>query len=125
MENRKEINSFFDLEVWQLAHKLVLDVYKAVENFPKKEEYKLTSQLLRAVVSVPTNIAEGKGRNTLKDYIHFLIIARGSLEETKYLIYLSKDLGYIDEQEYCTLQEQLNLIGKKLNSLINSLKSKN
>ena len=119
------INSFFDLEVWQLAHKLVLDVYKAVENFPKKEEYKLTSQLLRAVVSVPTNIAEGKGRNTLKDYIHFLIIARGSLEETKYLIYLSKDLGYIDEQEYCTLQEQLNLIGKKLNSLINSLKSKN
>jgi len=121
----KMINSFFDLEVWQLAHKLVLDVYKAVENFPKKEEYKLTSQLLRAVVSVPTNIAEGKGRNTLKDYIHFLIIARGSLEETKYLIYLSKDLGYIDEQEYCTLQEQLNLIGKKLNSLINSLKSKN
>jgi len=121
----KMINSFFDLEVWQLAHKLVLDVYKAVENFPKKEEYKLTSQLLRAVVSVPTNIAEGKGRNTLKDYIHFLIIARGSLEETKYLLYLSKDLGYIDEQEYCTLQEQLNLIGKKLNSLINSLKSKN
>ena len=121
----KMINSFFDLEVWQLAHKLVLDVYKAVENFPKKEEYKLTSQLLRAVVSVPTNIAEGKGRNTLKDYIHFLIIARGSLEETKYLIYLSKDLGYIDEQEYCTLQEQLNLVGKKLNSLINSLKSKN
>lgn len=121
----KKINSFFDLEVWQLAHKLVLDVYKVVEKFPKKEEYRLTSQLLRAVVSIPTNIAEGKGRNTLKDYIHFLIIARGSLEETKYLLYLSKDLGYIDEQEYCTLQEQFNLIGKKLNSLINSLKSKN
>ena len=121
----KKINSFFDLEVWQLAHKLVLDFYKAAENFPKKEEYRLTSQLLRAVVSIPTNIAEGKGRNTLKDYIHFLIIARGSLEETKYLLYLSKDLGYIDEQVYCTLQEQLNLIGKKLNSLINALKSKN
>ena len=120
-----KVNSFFDLEVWQLAHKLVLDVYKVVENFPKIEEYRLTSQLLRAVVSIPTNIAEGKGRNTLKDYIHFLTIARGSLEETKYLLYLSKDLCYIDEQEYYTLQEQHSLIGKKLNSLINSLKSKN
>ena len=125
MENRKEINSFFDLEVWQLAHKLVLDVYKAVENFPKKEEYKLASQLLRAVVSVPTNIAEGKGRSTLKDYIHFLVIARGSLEETKYLLYLSKDLNYINIDVYENLNSQSNLIGKKLNALIGALKTKN
>ena len=121
----KMINSFFDLEVWQLAHKLVLDVYKAVENFPKKEEYRLISQLLRAVVSIPTNIAEGKGRNTLKDYIHFLIIARGSLEETKYLLYLSKDLNYINIDFYENLNSQSNLIGKKLNALIGSLTPKN
>lgn len=120
-----KVNSFFDLEVWQLSHNLVLEVYKAVDYFPKKEEYRLTSQLIRAVISIPTNIAEGKGRNTLNDYVHFLIISRGSLEETKYLIYLAKDLNFIEESKYAELNEKLNLIGKKLNALINSLKSKN
>ena len=121
----KKINSFFDLEVWQLSHKLVLDVYNIVGNFPKKEEFRLTSQLIRAVTSIPTNITEGKGRNTLKYYIHFLIIARGSLEETKYLLYLSKDLNYINLDAYENLNLKSNLIGKKLNSLINALKNKN
>ena len=123
MEEIKQIKSFRDLEVWQLAHSFVLEVYKITEKFPKNEEYRITSQLLRAVVSIPTNIAEGKGRQTLKDYIHFLIIARGSLEETKYLIFLSKELSFIGEEKYFELEETLNTIGKKLNNLINSLKS--
>ena len=123
MEEIKQIKSFRDLEVWQLAHSFVLEVYKITEKFPKNEEYRITSQLLRAVVSIPTNIAEGKGRQTLKDYIHFLIIARGSLEETKYLLFLSKELSFIGEEKYFELEETLNTIGKKLNNLINSLKS--
>lgn len=118
----QKVNSFKDLEVWQLSHQLVLDVYKLIEEFPKQEEYRLTSQLVRAVISIPTNIAEGKGRSTIKDYLHFLIIARGSLEETKYLVLLSKDLNYVNTDKYTKLDEQLNLIGKKLNALINALR---
>jgi len=118
----QKVNSFKDLEVWQLSHQLVLDVYKLIEEFPKQEEYRLTSQLVRAVISIPTNIAEGKGRSTVKEYLHFLIIARGSLEETKYLVLLSKDLNYVNTDKYTKLDEQLNLIGKKLNALINALR---
>ncbi len=118
----QKVNSFKDLEVWQLSHQLVLDVYKLIEEFPKQEEYRLTSQLVRAVISIPTNIAEGKGRSTVKEYLHFLIIARGSLEETKYLILLSKDLNYVNTDKYTKLDDQMNLIGKKLNTLINALR---
>lgn len=123
MKISQKVNSFKDLEVWQLSHQLVLDVYKLIEVFPKQEEYRLTAQLIRAVISIPTNIAEGKGRSTIKDYLHFLIIARGSLEETKYLILLSKDLHYVTTEKFSKLDDQLNLIGKKLNALINSLKN--
>jgi len=77
MSNTK-IKSFQDLEIWQLAHKLVLDIYSLVEKFPKKEEFRLTSQLIRAAISIPANIAEGMGRYSTKEFIHYLIIARGS-----------------------------------------------
>ncbi|NTW33902.1 MAG: four helix bundle protein [Bacteroidetes bacterium] len=120
-----KINSFKDLEVWKYAHELVKLIYKYAETFPKAEEYRITSQLLRAVVSIPTNIAEGTGRFSKKDYIHFLIIARGSLEEVKYLVILCADLGYISPEKTSNVETDMNKIGRMLNGLINSLRKTN
>jgi len=117
-----KINSFKDLEVWKYSHELVKLIYKLTETFPKSEEYRITNQLLRAVVSVPTNIAEGTGRFTKKDYIHFLIIARGSIEEVKYLLILCSDLGYISSEQINNVETEMNRIGKMLNGLISSLR---
>lgn len=71
-----KINSFHDLEIWKLSYQLVLDIYKISEAFPKKEDYRLTSQLVRVVTSIPANIAEGMGRHTRKELINFLVVAR-------------------------------------------------
>jgi four helix bundle protein len=117
-----QIKSFEDLLVWQKAHKIVLSIYKLLEKFPKEEKYRIIDQLVRAVISIPTNISEGFGRYTSRDYIHFLIISRGSLSEVKYLILLSKDLKYITENEYQELNNDLSEIGKMLNGLIYSLR---
>jgi len=108
--------------VWKCAHEMVKLIYKYAKTFPKAEEYRVTSQLLRAAVSIPTNIAEGTGRFSKKDYIHFLIIARGSLEEVKYLIILCTDLGYITIEHSNLVDMEINKIGKMLNGLINSLR---
>ena len=119
-----KINSFHDLEIWKLAHELVLEIYKLTNDFPSKEEYRLTSQLVRAAISIPNNIAEGMGRFSRKEFLQFLNIARGSTEECKYLIILSKDLKYIDIATYDLITEKYNLLGKKINALINSIKRK-
>lgn len=120
-----EKNQFENLIVWKKAHSFVLAVYKVSAIFPKEEMYGLTNQLRRSVASIPTNIVEGKGRNSIKEYIQFLYISRGSLEETKYHILLSKDQGYISEESYEVLMNKANEVGKLLHSLINSLKEKN
>jgi four helix bundle protein len=83
------------LQVWQRSHRLVLELYQATQVFPRAEQYGLTSQLRRAAVSVPTNIAEGSRRAAPREYAHFLNIAEGSLSETHYLILVGRDLGYI------------------------------
>ena len=83
------------LNVWQRSHKLVLAVYRASQSLPTAERFGLTSQLRRAVLSVPTNIAEGSKRVAPKEYAHFLNIAEGSLSETQYLLLVGRDLGYI------------------------------
>ena len=83
MSNVK-VKTWKDLEVWQLAHSLVIKIYDISKTFPSEERYRIVDQLCRAAVSVPTNIAEGQGRNTLKEYIRFLVISRGSVEEVKY-----------------------------------------
>jgi len=121
---KSEIKSFEDLMVWKKAHNNVLFIYKLLEKFPKEEKYRVIDQLVRAVVSIPTNIAEGFGRYSSKDYVHFLIIARGSVSEVKYLVLLSRDLSYITETEYNELKKELDEIGKMLNGLINSLRKK-
>ena len=86
--------SFRDLRVWQKAHGLVLEVYRATAGFPKEEIYGLTSQFRRAEVSVPANIAEGFDKRSEVDKLRFLNIAQGSLEECRYYVVLASDLGY-------------------------------
>src|SRR5262245_47539385 len=86
---------FTEIRVWQRAHALVLDVYRATQQFPKEERYGVTSQLRRAAVSVPTNIAEGSKRDSNAEYSRFLNIAEASMAETEYLLLLSRDLGYL------------------------------
>lgn len=119
-----EIKSFEDLRVWKKAHNIVLLIYKLINNFPKEERYRIIDQIVRAVISIPTNIAEGFGRFTRKDYIHFLIISRGSICEVQYLILFSKDLNYISVSEYSNLKNELDDIGKMVNGLISSLRKK-
>ncbi|QSX09656.1 four helix bundle protein [Alkalibacter rhizosphaerae] len=109
------------LIVWQKAQELVLKIYEVTKNFPKDEQFGLTSQFRRAAVSIPSNIVEGKARGSNKDYNRFLLIARGSLEEVKYQMFLARDLKYIDEQKY---KELLNLameVGRLLAGLIRKL----
>ena len=119
-----KINSFQDLEIWKLSHQLVIEIYTLTERFPKKEESRLISQLIRAVTSIPTNIAEGMGRYTRKEFINFLVIARGSVEECKYLILLSNDLKYLEISIYNNLKDRFDKLGRMINSLITSLKRK-
>lgn len=115
---------FTRLEVWRKAHQMTLKVYKATQGFPQKERYRLIDQLCRSASSIPANIAEGTGRNTLKEYMQFLYVARGSIEETKYHLILSKDLGYLSSDGFNELVEGYNEVGKMVNGLINSLKER-
>jgi four helix bundle protein len=91
------INSFKDLIVWQKSMELVEKVYKITESFPTKEQFGLISQMRRAAVSIPSNIAEGYGRNSTGSYIQFLSIARGSLLELETQLELSKRLNFINK----------------------------
>jgi len=103
--------SFKDLIVWQKAHELVLLLYTITRIFPKNEEYGLTSQMRRAGVSVPANIAEGYRRKGKIDKIRFLNISQSSLEEVRYYLILSKDLKYItDNQKEMELLEEVSRI---------------
>ena len=117
-----KITTFKDLTVWQKAHKLVLDIFQATKSFPAEEKYGLATQLRRAAVSVPTNIAEGFKRKSKKDFSHFLNIADTSLEETKYHLLLAEDLGYLPSQLSRHPQEQCDEIGRMLCGLNRSLK---
>ncbi|ACM93115.1 S23 ribosomal [Nautilia profundicola AmH] len=112
-----------DLKIWQNSHQLVLEIYRILNNFPKTEEYGIISQLKRAVVSVPINIVEGHSRNSNKDFLRFVYISRGSLEEVKYLMLLSKELGYIKHQEYANIENKLSEISYMINSFIKFLKN--
>lgn len=124
MENRN-IESFKDLFVWQKGIELVNEIYKLTKQFPKEELYCLTSQIRRAAISVPSNIAEGWGRGTTKNYIQFLEIARGSLYETNTLIIISYNQDYVNKEICDKIEEKINEIGRMLNTLIAKLESKN
>ena len=109
--------------VWQKSHQLVLKTYGLTNNFPKNEQYNLTSQINRAALSIPTNIAEGCGRNGQKEFICFLNISSGSATELDYLFLVAKDLGFILEDEYVTLVQDLTEIRKMIFALIQKISS--
>ncbi|AHM57301.1 hypothetical protein EAL2_c20200 [Peptoclostridium acidaminophilum DSM 3953] len=110
-----------NLLVWKKAHELTLKIYEATKDFPRDELFGLTSQMRRASTSIPCNIVEGKARGSSKEFKRFLLIARGSLEELKYQIMLSKDLNYIDEEKHDVLQEKAKEVGRLLNGLMVSV----
>ena len=109
--------TFFDLRVYKESKELVKSVYTLLNRFPKYETHSLGDQLRRAVVSVPSNIAEGSGRFSVKEKIHFLEIAYGSLTETLCQLDIAHDLNYINDEEFNTEKEKINVIGKLLSGL--------
>jgi four helix bundle protein len=113
-----KIKSYKDLIVWQKAYKLTLDIYKITDSFPQKETFALVSQLRRASVSIPSNIAEGYRRGSKKEYRQFLRIAFGSAGEIETQLLLSKDIGYISEKKFNELTTLLTEVLKMLNTLI-------
>jgi four helix bundle protein len=118
MEKRAPAKTFQDLIVWQKAHQFVLGVYRFTENFPKSEQYGLTSQLRRAAVSIAANIAEGFRKRGKLDKARVMNISQGSLEECRYYLILSKDLNYGDSS---SLMTQLEEVSKLLDSCISSI----
>jgi four helix bundle protein len=112
------IEKFSDLQVWQEAHQLVLRVYEITRKFPNDEKFGLVSQMRRAAISIPANIAEGFKRRGLQDKIRFYNTAEGSLEELKYFLIVSKDLSYIDSN--ADELSRADTVGRLLNGLIAS-----
>ncbi|MEW6133285.1 MAG: four helix bundle protein [Pseudomonadota bacterium] len=110
------------LNAWQQAMELVVAVYQATSKFPQNEQYGLTSQLRRAAVSVPANIAEGAARNGSKEFLHFLGIAIGSLSELDTLIDLSRQLGYLENTE--ELNGKIDDVGGLVMGLASSIRRK-
>jgi four helix bundle protein len=116
------VQSYRELFAWQKAMDFTAEVYRVTRRFPKEELYGVTSQLRRAAVSVPSNIAEGQGRQTTGEFRQFLGQARGSLLETETQILLSERLEYLDHETTESLLEQSAEVGRILNGLLNSLK---
>ena len=114
--------SYRDLLVWQKAIELVADIYSCTRTFPKEEQFGLTSQLRRAAVSVPSNIAGGKGRFTDRDFSLFLHPARGSLFEIETQLIIAQRLGYLSEREAGELTGRAGELARILNGLIRSIK---
>lgn len=117
------MRNYRDLKVWEKAHRLTLDIYKATTKFPKEEQYNLTSQIRRASVSIPTNIAEGSGKNSNLDLARFLQISFGSTHEVEYLIFLSFELAFLDNNEFTKLNSDIGEIKAMLISLIKKVRS--
>ena len=115
----KPTKNFFELEVWQKAHNLVLEVYSISKDFPKSELFGLTSQIRRAAISIPANIAEGYKRIGKADKIRFYNISQASLEEVKYFLFLSKELGYINE--YTKIKNMTEEVSKMLEMYIKQI----
>lgn len=111
------------LQVWQKGMVLVKEVYTATRGFPKDELYGLTGQMRRAAVSIPVNIAEGKGRYHRKEYVQFLYLARGSVYEEMTLLRLAQELGYLDGTNATTLLNLCREITAMLNGLIGAIRS--
>jgi len=122
--NKKKMHNFRKLKVYTLAKDLVKNVYLMIDTLPSKENYALCDQLRRAVISVPSNIAEGLGRSTNKDKGHFMQIAYGSLMEVLAQVDIACDLGYISQEQFQKLEELIVEESKLLHGMINNFKEK-
>lgn len=121
MDARKPIRSYKDLIAWQKAMDLVVEIYRITKRFPPEEQFGLTAQMRRAAVSIPSNIAEGYGRNTTKEYRNFLRISIGSNCELETQITAAHRLEYVTAVEYSTLELHIGDVGKLLYRLRQSI----
>ena len=117
-DSPKTIRSFTDLEAWKEAHKLVILIYRITERFPSKEQFGLTNQIRRAVISITSNIAEGFSRRTYPDRLRFYEIALGSLTEVQNQLLAARDIGFLEPQSFQKLADQSVTTHKLLNGLI-------
>jgi four helix bundle protein len=123
MESRTEKSrSYRDLNVWKLSIELVKDIYHVTAKYPPVEIYGLTNQLRRAAISIPSNIAEGQGRNSFKEFKQFIAIALGSSAELETQLIISHEIGYLNREDFSKLSASLDNIRKMLKALANSLK---
>ena len=118
-------HGYRDLIVWQKSIQFVTEVYRSTESFPKAELFALTNQLRRAVVSVPSNISEGQGRNSPKEFAHHLSFAYGSLMEAETQLQIAANLGYIGQTEVDRLLDDAAEIGRMINGLSRSVRTDN
>lgn len=117
------MSDYRNLQVWTKAHQLTTAVYRVTGTFPKEEIYGLTSQMRRAAVSIPSNIAEGSGRGSNPDFIRFLRIASGSVNELEYQCLLAQELGFMQTDSQQQLTTQISEVRRMLSGLINKLNS--
>ena len=115
------MRDYTKIEAWKLADDLTVAIYEQTRAFPREELYGLTSQVRRASYSVPANIVEGSSRESKRDYLHFLYIARGSLSETQYFVHLANRLGYLDDAVARQLREQTQQVFARLHGLIKAV----
>ena len=118
----KNSASFKDLEVWQEAVNLTDMVYRQTRKFPQEELFALTNQIRRAVVSIPSNIAEGSGRRSNTEFLQFLSIANGSLRELETQLIIAERIGYLSHEQLYALQPRIDTVGRLLTGLRNYLK---
>ena len=122
-EAQRSIKTYRDLQIWQKSMTLVTEVYKTSKGFSKDEAYGLIPQIRRCAISIPSNIAEGYGRNSTNEYIHFLRIATGSLYELQTQIEICMNLDYLNKDEFNKLYELSREIERMITSLIGKLSS--
>jgi four helix bundle protein len=120
----KPVRSYQDLVAWQKAMDLVTKIYRLSHEFPREEIFALTSQLRRTAISVPSNIAEGQGRSSRKEFLYFLGNAKGSLSEVETQVLIARNLGYIGEEDLNALLNLSSEVGRILNGLLASLRVK-
>lgn len=116
------MRDFRQLRVWQESHQLTLEIYHITKTFPKEELFSLTNQIRRASISIPSNIAEGCGRGSNKDYANFLQMALGSAFEVDYQLLLAKDLKYIDADSYLVLNGKIDILKRQLSILLQKVR---
>lgn len=118
------MRNFREFEIWQKARKLVKDIYLATDSFPAKERYGLSSQIQRAAVSIPSNIAEGCSRRSEVDFARFLEIAQGSAFEVETQLILANDIGYLNDNSLAELLSEIHTLQKQINKLITVIRRK-